>query len=195
MHQGEDAARGEVPGERLFRFGRHLHENHVRLDRVDGEAEEEIGWLVDLVTEIRSVRAEMNVPPSARTPLTVSGASEATRARLARHRDLIVTLGRLERVREADAPPAGAAPFVVGEATVALSIAQFIDLAAEKSRLQKDIASAASDIAHTAKKLGNADFVARAPEEVVEENRERLAEAEATKAKLEAALARLEAVA
>ncbi|HEX5776410.1 MAG TPA: valine--tRNA ligase [Caulobacteraceae bacterium] len=162
---------------------------------VDAEAEGEIGWLVDLVTEIRSIRAEMNVPPSARPPLTLSGAAAATTARLARHRDLIVTLGRLESVREADAPPAGAAPFVVGEATAALAIAQFIDLAAEKSRLQKDIASAASDIDRTAKKLGNADFVARAPEEVVEENRERLAEAQAAKAKLEAALARLEAVA
>lgn len=165
------------------------------LSWVDSEAEEEIGWLVDLVTEIRSIRAEMNVPPSARAPLTVSGANAATQARLARHRDLIVTLGRLESVREADAAPAGAAPFVVGEATAALAIAQFIDLAAEKARLTKDIASAASDIDRTAKKLANADFVARAPEEVVEENRERLAEAEAAKAKLEAALARLETVA
>jgi valyl-tRNA synthetase len=162
---------------------------------IDAEAEEEIGWLVELVSEIRSIRAEMNVPPSAKAPLTLSGAGEETRARLARHRDLIVTLGRLEGAREADAPPAGAAPFVIGEATGALSIAQFIDLAAEKARLVKDIAVAASDIDRTAKKLGNADFVSRAPEEVVEENRERLAEAEAAKAKLEAALARLETVA
>jgi valyl-tRNA synthetase len=162
---------------------------------IDAEAEEEIGWLVELVSEIRSIRAEMNVPPSAKAPLTLSGAGDETRARLARHRDLIVTLGRLESAREADAPPAGAAPFVFGEATGALSIAQFIDLAAEKARLVKDIATAASDIDRTAKKLGNADFVSRAPEEVVEENRERLAEAEAAKAKLEAALARLETVA
>ncbi len=162
---------------------------------VDPEAEAEIGWLVELVTEIRSIRAEMNVPPSARPPLTLSGAEPETLERLARHRDLIVTLARLETAREADAPPQGAAPFVIGEATAALAIAQFIDLAAEKARLAKDIASAASDIERTAKKLANADFVARAPEEVVEENRERLAEAEAAKAKLEAALARLEAVA
>ncbi|HEX6866436.1 MAG TPA: valine--tRNA ligase, partial [Caulobacteraceae bacterium] len=144
---------------------------------VDGEAEAEIGWLVELVTEIRSIRAEMNVPPSARPPLTLSGANAETLERLARHRDLIVTLARLETAREADAPPAGAAPFVIGEATAALAIAQFIDLAAEKARLAKDIASAASDIERTTKKLANADFVARAPEEVVEENRERLAEA------------------
>jgi valyl-tRNA synthetase len=162
---------------------------------IDAKAETEIGWLVDLVTEVRSIRAEMNVPPSARPPLTLTGANAATSARLARHNDLIVTLARLESAREADAPAHGAAPFVIGEATAALAIAQFIDLAAEKARLVKDIASAASDIDRTAKKLANADFVARAPEEVVEENRERLAEAEAAKAKLEAALARLETVA
>ncbi len=162
---------------------------------IDATAEAEIGWLVDLVGEVRSIRAEMNVPPSARPPLSLSGAGEATRERLARHRDLIVSLGRLEGVREADAPPAGAAPFVVGEATAALAIAQFIDLTAEKGRLAKEIAAASSDIDRTAKKLANADFIARAPEEVVEENRERLAEAQAAKAKLEAALARLAAVA
>ena len=69
-----------------------------------------------------------------------------------------------------------------------------IDVAAERARLGKEVGSLAADIDRTAKKLANADFVARAPEEVVEENRERLADAEAAKAKLEAALARLGAV-
>ena len=80
-------------------------------------------------------------------------------------------------------------------ATLALPVAEFIDLAAERARLTKEVGALASDIDRTAKKLGNADFVARAPEEVVEENRERLAEAEAAKAKLEAALGRLTTVA
>jgi valyl-tRNA synthetase len=162
---------------------------------IDAAAEDEIGWLVDLVTEVRQVRAEMNVPPSARAPLTIIGAGAATQQRLARHRDLITTLARLESVREADAAPKGAAPFVIGEATCVLSIAGFIDLAAEKSRLAKEIATLQSDAERTRKKLDNPDFIARAPEEVVEENRERLAEAETAQAKLQAALHRLEAVA
>jgi valyl-tRNA synthetase len=162
---------------------------------LDPAAEEEIGWVVELVTEVRQVRAEMNVPPSARTPLTVIGASPATRERLARHRDLIVTLARLESVKEADAPRKGAAPFVIGEATCALSIAGFIDLASEAARLTKDIATLQGDIERTLKKLDNPDFIARAREEVVEENRERLAEAEAAQAKLKAALQRLEGLA
>ena len=161
---------------------------------IDAEAEAEIGWLVDTVSEIRSVRAEMNVPPGAKPPLTVIGANAETKARLVRHRDLLLTLARLDSAREADAPPAGAVPFVLGEATGALAIAEFIDLAAEKARLTKEIAGHAVDIDKAAKKLGNPDFLARAKEEAITENRERLAEAEAAKAKLEAALSRLAAV-
>jgi valyl-tRNA synthetase len=83
---------------------------------------------------------------------------------------------------------------VAGEATGALVIAGLIDVAAERARLTKEIATLAADAEKTARKLANADFVARAPEEVVEENRERLADAEAAKAKLESALGRLEGV-
>jgi len=161
---------------------------------VDAGAETEIGWIIDLVSEVRSIRSEMNVPPSAKAPLTLSGANAETKERLARHRDLISTLARVSDLREADAPPQGAVPFVVGEATGALSIAEFIDLAAERARLTKDVAGLDADIERTMKKLGNADFIARAKPEVVEETREKLAEAEAAKLKLQAALARLEAV-
>jgi valyl-tRNA synthetase len=161
---------------------------------IDADAEAEIDWVIALVSEVRSIRSEMNVPPSARAPLTLIGASDVARGRLVRNRDLIVSLGRLESAKEAEAAPAGAVPFVLGEATAALSIAEFIDLAAEKARLNKDIASFAGDIDRTAKKLGNPDFVARAREDVVQDNRDRLAESEAAKAKLEAALARLSAI-
>jgi valyl-tRNA synthetase len=161
---------------------------------VDAEAEAEIGWLIELVDQVRSIRAEMNVPPAARAPLTLSGASPATRERLARHGELIASLARLGSVRTADAPPPGAAPFVIGEATAALAIAEFIDVTAERARLAKEIGVLDQDVERTAKKLANADFVARAPQEVVEENRERLTEAQAARAKLEAALARLQSV-
>ncbi|MBP7704486.1 MAG: valine--tRNA ligase [Caulobacter sp.] len=161
---------------------------------IDAGAEAEIGWLVDLVTEVRSIRAEMNVPPGAKVPLTVTGAGAETQGRLGRHRDLLLTLARLDSVTEGEAP-AGSVPFVTGEATASLAIADFIDLAAERARLTKEIASQASDIERVNKKLGNPDFLAKAKEEVIEENREKLAEAEAAKAKLEAALARLASVA
>ncbi|HZZ35755.1 MAG TPA: valine--tRNA ligase [Caulobacteraceae bacterium] len=160
----------------------------------DAEAEAEIGWMIELISEVRAIRAEMNVPGSARPPLVVAGAGAAARERITRHRELILTLGRLGSIAEADAAPAGAVPFVIGEATGALAIAEFVNLAAEKARLAKEIAGHAGEIEKTARKLGNPDFVARAPDEVVEENRERLAEAEHAKARLEAALSRLETV-
>jgi valyl-tRNA synthetase len=161
---------------------------------VDAEAESEIGWVIDLITQIRSVRAEMNVPPGARIPLTLTGAGEAAAQRLERHQGLILTLGRLESATLADAPASGSVPFVIGEATAALSVASFIDLAAEKARLSKDIAGHVSDMDRVNRKLGNPDFMAKAKEEVIAENRSKLADAQAAKAKLEAALKRLEDV-
>jgi valyl-tRNA synthetase len=161
---------------------------------IDASAEAEIGWLVDLVTEIRGLRAEMNVAPSAKPPLAFVAPDAATADRISRHRDLILTLGRVSEVGTADAAPAGAVTFVSGGATAALSLAGIIDLAAERTRLQKEIAAFDSDIGHVNKKLGNPNFVSRAAPEVVEEQREKLAEAEAGKAKLQAALARLDAV-
>ncbi|MCS6625363.1 valine--tRNA ligase [Roseibacterium beibuensis] len=161
---------------------------------IDPAAEAEIGWLVDLVTEIRALRAEMNVAPSAKPPLAFVAPDAATADRIARHRDLILTLARVSEVGSADAAPAGAVTIVSGGATAALSLAGIIDLAAERARLQKEIAAFDSDIGHVNKKLGNPNFVARAAPEVVDEQREKLAEAEAGKARLLAALARLDAV-
>jgi valyl-tRNA synthetase len=161
---------------------------------VDEGAQAEIGWVIDLVTEVRSIRSEMNVPPSAKPVLTLSGAGEGTRERLERHGALITALARLGGLMQAEAAPAGSVLFVIGEATAALSIAEFIDVAAERGRLKKEIETLTSDAERTRKKLDNADFVARAPEAVVEENRDRLAEAEAAAAKLQSALSRLEQV-
>ncbi|MDB5493477.1 MAG: valS [Phenylobacterium sp.] len=161
---------------------------------VDRQADAEIGLIIEAISEGRSVRAELNVPPSARPPLLVVEASPAQAKVLAASAPLIAQLLRVSEVRFVDAAPEGAIPYVVEGATLALPVAEFIDLAAERARLGKDVATLAADIDKTARKLGNPDFVARAPDEVVEENRERLAEAEAAKAKLEAALGRLGAV-
>jgi valyl-tRNA synthetase len=158
---------------------------------IDAGAEAEIGWLVDLVTEIRQLRAEMNVPPSAKPPLAFVAPDAMTAERMERHRDLILTLGRAGDLTTVDAAPNGAVTFVSGGATAALSLAGVIDVAAERARLIREIAAFDSDIGHVNKKLGNPNFVARAAPEVVEEQRAKLAEAEAGKAKLQAALARL----
>ncbi|HTM83226.1 valine--tRNA ligase [Asticcacaulis sp.] len=159
---------------------------------IDAEADEEINWLIDLIGEIRSIRSEMNVPGSARAPLSLSGASEVTAKRLNTHEDLILFLGRLSEVKVGEAV-AGSVPFVAGEATAHLAIAEFIDLKAEQARLAKGIADFDKTIDGVRRKLDNPEFVRKAPEEVIAENRERLEDAENGKAKLSAALERLKA--
>ena len=160
---------------------------------VDAAAEAEINWLIDLVSDIRSIRSEMNVPPSAKPPLALIGVDPETRSRVARHQSSLLALARLDAVSFAEAAPQGSASFPAGDATAALSIAAFIDVEAEKARLSKALTGAEADIERVNKKLGNTDFMARAPETVVAENREKLADAEAVKAKLAAALARIDA--
>ena len=161
---------------------------------IDAEAAAEIGLVIGAVSEGRSVRSELNVPPGAKPELLIIEASDSQRRVFEANTAVIASTLRVSGLRFAPAAPEGSIAFVVEGASLALPVAAFIDLAAERARLGKEIATLSGDIERTAKKLGNADFVSRAPEEVVEENRERLAEAEAAKAKLEAALRRLESV-
>jgi valyl-tRNA synthetase len=154
-------------------------------------ARAEMDWVVDLVSTVRSVRAEMNVPPGARMPLILQGAGAETKARLETHRPLIEALARLERVTTEGEAPKAAARAVVGEATVVLPLEGVIDIGAERQRLGKEIARQAGEIKTLSGKLSNQGFLAKAPAEVVAEQRARLAEAEAAKAKLDEALARL----
>jgi len=158
---------------------------------MDAEAEAEIGWLVDLVGEVRGLRSEMNVPPGAKPPLTFVAPDAATSDKAVRHRDLILTLARVSEVATADVAPTGAVTFVSGGSAAALSLAGIIDLASERARLTREIAAFDSDVGHVMKKLGNPNFVERAAPAVIDEQRAKLAEAEAGKVRLEAALARL----
>jgi valyl-tRNA synthetase len=153
----------------------------------------EIEWIIDLVSETRALRAQMNVPPAARIPLLLVGADQATCVRLERYQDLIDRLARLEYSTSADAAPEGSVTFVLGEATVALPLDGVVDFAAEAERLAKEVARLEGEITKTQAKLSNPDFVARAPEEVVDEHRERVEDFTAQRAKLSDALARLRA--
>ena len=157
----------------------------------DAAAAEEMNWVVDFITAVRSVRAEMNVPAGAMVALSVSGAGAATKARLAHHDILLRRLARAERIDVAAEPMKGAVQIVVGEATVSMPLAGIIDLAAERARLARELDKVAREISKIEAKLGNAQFMAKAKEEVVEEQRERLADAQALRTRTEAALGRL----
>ena len=160
-------------------------------DLIDAEAAAEVSWLIETVEAVRSLKGEMSVA-TARPPLSFVGPDAATTARVDRYREILMTLARVSGVSVAGAAPEGAVTFVAGGATAALTLAGLVDIAAARARLTKEIAAFDSDIVHYGKKLNNPNFVSRAAPEVVQEQRDKLAEAEAGKARLEAALERLE---
>ncbi|HLN09311.1 MAG TPA: valine--tRNA ligase, partial [Xanthobacteraceae bacterium] len=157
----------------------------------DDLAEGEIGWLVDLIGAIRSVRAEMNVPPASQVPLVLAAASTETRERAGRWDDVLKRLARLSDISFADQPPAGSIRLVVRGEVAALPLAGVIDVAVERGRLAKDLAKIDADVARVQAKLGNPNFVARAAEEVVEADREKLADLENRRGKITEALRQL----
>jgi valyl-tRNA synthetase len=158
---------------------------------VDHSAEGEIGWLIDLVTAIRSVRAEMNIPPATLTSLVLAGASAETQERVPRWSDVIKRMARLSDISFADRAPQGAVQLLVRGEVAALPLKGVIDLAAERARLDKEIAKADADIKRVDTKLGNEKFVANAPEDIVEEEKEKREAAVARKEKILEALERL----
>jgi valyl-tRNA synthetase len=166
---------------------------HDGLD--DDVAEAEIGWVIDLITAIRSVRVEMNVPASTALPLVLSGVSPQTAIRARHWAEFVQRLARVSEISFADAAPQGAVQLVVRGEVAALPLAGVIDVAAEAARLAKEMARADADIARVDQKLGNADFLKRAPSEVVEGEHEKREEARARRAKIAEALERLKGAA
>ena len=156
-------------------------------------ARAELDWVVRLIGTVRSVRTEMNVPPAAQAPILLRDAPPELMGRIERWLDAIRRLARASEVGAvAGAAPKGAAQAVLDDVMIVLPLEGLIDVAAEQARLRKDRDKAANEARKIAQKLANADFVQRAPEEVVEENRERLASYESERARLDAALERLQ---
>lgn len=153
----------------------------------------EIGWLIKLVSEIRSVRADMNVPAAAKIHLLVRGANNMTEQRLKTYDEIIKRMARLETVTLTDTPPKGAVQTVVEEATIILPIADIIDLDKERARLRKEIEKLEAELKKIAAKMGDEKFVKNAPEDIIEEQKSRQANFESIKAKLAQALSQLEA--
>jgi valyl-tRNA synthetase len=162
---------------------------------IDQDADAEIDWVVRLISLVRTIRMEMNVPASATIPLLLKDADETARRRLIGYRDLILPLARLRSAdlldREA---PAGAILDVVDGATIVLPMTNVIDISVEKARLVKEIARLDSEISRVDKKLANQGFLAKAPAEVVQTERDRREEALQARAKLDEAARRLAAL-
>ncbi len=157
----------------------------------DPEADSEVDWVIRLIEGIRSVRSELNVPPKAQIAMVITGHSPAVGHRLLRNAALIQRLAGLSECGVADEAPAGSVTLALEDCAINLALAGVIDIAAERARLEKTLGKIQNDAKGLEKKLGNENFLAKAPEEVVDEQRDRLAAARSEAARLESALARL----
>ncbi len=163
-------------------------------ESIDTAALNDIDWVIDFITAIRSLRAEMNLPAGAKLSVYLKDANADSRNHLETFRQIICSLARLEKLEcfGADAEISkDMVQSVFREAVILLPLKGVVDFAAEKERLQKELEGLNKNLESYTKKLGNANFVERAPAAVVEEEKRRQAEALESKAKIEAALERI----
>lgn len=163
------------------------------------EASEDMEWLIQVISEVRSIRAEMNVPPGIYLDVSFYDAGPATHRRVSHHEDLLLKLARLQHIRvfsESLSPEEakGASQGVINEATLLIPLTGAIDIEGEKARLQKELKKFGEEIGGLEKKLTNQDFLARAPQDIVDTQKQRLEAARLATVKLEQALERLGAV-
>jgi valyl-tRNA synthetase len=162
-------------------------------DAIDPEASAEMEWVVQAISAIRALRAEMNIPPAARIALLIKDSEPVAAQRIARHREHFVRLARVERFEPVESLPPGGVQAVVEGATLILALGEVVDLPKERERLGKEITRLETELAKIAAKLGNANFLAKAKPEVVEEQRERQVDAIRDRDRLRAAYDRLPA--
>ena len=159
---------------------------------INTSANEEMDWVVRLISQVRTIRSEMNVPPGAKIPLILKDAGERAQSCLVNHADLLKRVARLSSLELLSGDvPAGSVQDVIDEAILILPISETIDLTEEKSRLGKEIDKQTAEIDRFEKKLSNERFVTSAPDEVVATERQKLADAQQTKIKLQEARERL----
>ena len=171
----------------------------ARWPELDGleneEADREIDWLIRLITEIRSVRSEMNVPAGARISLVFSGADKQIEKRVDDNEDILRRLARLDRMTFENNVPDGAIQIILDGVTIAIPLEGIVDVAAETARLSREIDKNTAEIKKIDSKLQNEKFVSRAPVEIVEEQRRRRHEAKQAVDKLQLALKRIRSIA
>jgi len=163
-------------------------------DLVDPAADHEMNWVIGLIESIRSLRAEMHVPAGAKIPMLQLDVDAAGLVALDRNAVLINRLARISDIQTAKSAPKGAVTVTVEGGTFCLPLSDFIDISAEKARLEKTMAKLGKEIGGLKGKLSNPKFLANAPAEVVSENQDNLAQREEEQARLQAALTRLNAL-
>ncbi|NRA87648.1 MAG: valine--tRNA ligase [Rhizobiales bacterium] len=155
-------------------------------------AKQEINWVINFITEIRSVRAEMNIPAGAQTPVIVVNSNTEVQAKITTHNNLLKKMARLENITIADKVPDGAIQILIDGVIIALPLAGVIDIQSELDRLTKEMGKAEKDVLGTEKRLSNESFVSKAPEKIINEQKERLQAAKKQLVSLQDAFTRFE---
>ena len=158
---------------------------------IDPAADREMNWVITLIEDIRSARAQVHVPVGLKLDMLQLGLDEAGRAALARNEALVKRLARIEALTEAGTAPKGALTIPVEGGTFAIPLAGIIDIAEERARLAKSLDKLQKELGGLRGRLANPKFVESAPEEIVDETRANLEQGEEEAAKIAAALARL----
>jgi valyl-tRNA synthetase len=159
----------------------------------DEPAERELSWLIAVVSATRTIRAEHDLAPKKQLPLTFRTDDAEKRALFEKQKTAIETLCNAELTLEgaSEKLPEHAATAIAEGVTILVPLAGLVDMAKEKERVTRELAKVEKDLTALAKKLGNADFIARAPADVVAKDKERQSELEATKIKLGEALKKM----
>ncbi len=154
-----------------------VHEDwptYTSADLLDADASREMNWVVGLIEQIRSVRAEMRVNAGAKIPMVQLELDDLGKAALERNLPMIMRLARIEELTEASEAPKGSVTMAVEGGTFCLPLADIIDVDSEKARLTKLIEKLEKELNGIKGKLSNEKFVNNAPEAVVAENRARI---------------------
>ena len=168
--------------------------SYTAADLVDAEAEAEMNWVIAVIGNVRSARAQLNVPSGSIVPMLVTEMDEAAQGYWDRNAGLILNKARIESLTQADSLPKGCISIGAPGASFALPLADIIDVAAEKARQEKNLGKLAKELGGLRGRLKNPKFAASAPEEVVAEARENLGLREEEEAKIKEALARLQEI-
>ena len=164
---------------------------YTAAELADEAADREMGWVVSVIEEVRSARAQMHVPAGLYVPMLATEIGETGRAAWGRNEALIKRLARIESLEEVDGFPKGTVTVAVEGASLGLPLAGVIDVAEEKARLEKTLGKLEKEMGGLSGRLSNPKFVESAPEEVVDETRATLALKEDEAQRLRAALERL----
>ena len=158
--------------------------------KVDTLAEADVEWMKSVIVAVRTIRGELNLSPGKEIPMMLAGGTSVDRDRLARLESLIVPLAKLSEIRFQDVndPLPASSTQLIGQLEVHVPIAGLIDVEAEVTRLEKQVKKLEGDIRGLDGKLNNPGFTNKAPADVVERERGRLAEAEAQLAKITVAI-------